>query len=476
MKKTIVIGGGPGGYVCALAAQSKGAGVTLIEKTELGGTCLNRGCIPSKIMKESSARLQETTDLSSYGINIEGDVTIDMTLVQERKNRIVASQIQGIKNLLTSKGITVINGTASVKSTDTIEILKNDHTTTTRTFDRLVIATGSRPRPLETIAFDHKQILSSDDLLRLDKVPESIVIVGGGVIGCEFAGILADFGTKVTIIEGLSRLLPLPSVDMEISRLLLREMKKRKIKVICDAQVKSVSRNGSGLAIDLETSRFTDNPSPKPLKETQIQTSMAAICIGREAILPEGLCDVLDIRTDPNGWIQVDENLKTNVENVFAIGDILGPEKMMLAHVASHEGMIAAANLCGENQAMSYEAVPNAVFTSPQIGCVGLSEAQTQNLPVEIETATVNYRNIGKAHAIGKIEGLAKVIYNKNDLKILGVHIAGAQATEILAEAGLAVKNGLTLHQVADTIHAHPTLSEIMAEVTLKASGTPIHG
>jgi dihydrolipoamide dehydrogenase len=366
-------------------------------------------------------------------------------------------------------------GKASIKGVGNIEITAEGGAKKEVAYDKLIIATGTEPLNVGDFPFDHKKIISSNDVLQLDTIPESMVIVGGGVIGCEFAFIFSALGTKVTIVEAMSRLLPLPSVDEDCSKLLLREMKKRKITVLCDTVVKSAEINGDTVSINIDVSPFTDNPKPKKLKTNVIEGSVMTVCIGRSALSKDLGLENINIETTPQGWIQTDDTLETSVKGVYAIGDILGPEKVMLAHVASHEGIIAAQNAMGEASKMSYDVVPGAIFTMPEIGTVGLSETEAIKQGYDVEAFSLNFRTLGKAQAIDELAGSAKMIVEKDSNKVLGVHLIGPHATDLIAEATLAIQKGLTAKEIAHTIHAHPTLAEIMGEVALCAAGTPIH-
>jgi dihydrolipoamide dehydrogenase len=474
--KIIVIGGGPGGYVAAARAAALGGDVTLIEKENLGGTCLNWGCIPSKIMKNSADIFLKIKKADQFGINVTGDVTPDITALMAKKDKIIQSQRKGIASLLESNKVKVEEGRARIKSSKIIEVVQNDETTKELSYDKLIIATGTKPLDVADFPFDHKNILSSNDILQIDHIPESMVIVGGGVIGCEFAFIFSALGSKVTIVEAMSRLLPLPSVDEDCSKLLLREMKKNKIKVLCDTIVKSSQIKDDKVVIDLDVSLFTDNPKPKKLKTNVIEVEKMAVCIGRTALSSDLGLENIDLETTPQGWIDTNEKLETSVKNVYAIGDILGPQKVMLAHVASHEGIIAAQNAMGDESVMDYNVIPGAIFTMPEIGTVGLSETEAKKNGLDVEAFSVNFRTLGKAQAIDELAGLAKMIVEKESNKVVGVHLIGAHATDLIAEATLAIQKGLTAKEIAHTIHAHPTLAEIMGEVAMKACGTPILG
>ncbi len=474
--KIVVIGGGPGGYVAALRAATLGADVTLIEKENLGGTCLNWGCIPSKIMKHTADILQHAQNASDFGIQIDGPVLPDMAGLMARKNKILTSQRAGIAGLLKARKVDVIHGCARITGRGAVAVTAQDGTAKTLNWDKLIIATGTRPMNVPDFLFDGKKVLSSNDILVLDHLPESMTIVGGGVIGCEFAGIFKALGTQVTIVEAMSRLLPLPSVDTAMSRLLLREMKKQKISVFCDTVVTACDTSGSGCRISLAKSPFTDNPKAKDPKTDTLSSDLMAVCIGRTPLSTDLGLDTIGLDTVGPGWIDVNDRMETAVENVYAIGDILGPSRVMLAHVASHEGLVAAGNAMGENETMGYDAVPGAIFTMPEIGTVGLSEDDARKKGLDVDTASVNFRVLGKAHAIDEIAGEAKMIVDKSSGRVLGMHLIGPHATDLIAEATLAIEKGLTATDIAHTIHAHPTLAEIMGEVAAKATGMPLHG
>ena len=474
--KIVVIGGGPGGYVAALRCAALGGEVTLIEKENLGGTCLNQGCIPSKIMKNSADIFVKFSEAGKFGIKVRGDVIPDMTALMAKKNKILENQRKGIESLLQSSRVSVEMGLAKIKHHGSVEIAFTNGNKKELEYDKLILATGTEPLNVPDFPFDHDRILSSNDILQLNKIPTSLVIVGGGVIGCEFACIFSALGSDVTVVEAMSRLLPLPSVDEDCSKLLLKEMKKRKITVLCDTIVKSSELREDLLSIHLDVSPFTDNKDPKKLKTNVILAQKMAVCIGRSALSKNLGLETIGLKTSSQGWIDVNTRMETGIKGIYAVGDSLGPQKVMLAHVASHEGIIAAENAMGQNSIMNYNVIPGAIFTMPEIGTVGLSEAEAIKKGSEIESFAVNFRSLGKAQAIDEISGFAKMIIDKKTRKILGVHLIGAHATELIAEATLAVQKGLTAEDMAHTIHAHPTLAEIMGELSLKASGKAIHG
>jgi dihydrolipoamide dehydrogenase len=473
-----IIGAGPGGYVAALRAAGLGARVTLIEKENLGGTCLNWGCIPSKIMKTSADLLLSCLKAGSMGIKISGSIRPDIRVLMQRKEKVLDGQRKGLAGLLEKAGVNVVMGRAKIVSPGTVEIVSDREDPISVAYDKLIIAAGTVPMNVPAFPFDHKKILSSNDILSLDYIPTSLTIVGGGVIGCEFAFIFSALGCQVTIVEAMDRVLPLPGVDASCSKLLLREMKKRKIKVLTDTIVTRTENKSDGLDIFLDVSPFT-KPAKK-LKTKSIESDVMAVCIGRSSLAKALGLENIGLETDKGGWIAVNEYMQTHVDNVYAIGDILGPAHVMMAHVAYHEGLVAADNACGENEApktaMSYDTVPGVIFTMPEIGTVGLTEKQARELDKDIETTVVNFRALGKAHTIDQIAGEAKMILEKASGKVIGVHITGPHATDLIAEATLAITKGLTAADLAHTIHAHPTLAEIMGEASLKILGTPLHG
>jgi dihydrolipoamide dehydrogenase len=319
-------------------------------------------------------------------------------------------------------------------------------------------------------------VISSTDALNLDVLPESMVIVGGGVIGCEFACIMADLGTRVTVVEALDRLLPLPSVDAGCSKVLQREMKKKKIKFMLDKTVTAVDTTGAKAMVSIGPSPFSGNSKEKDPQPMQVEADKVLVSIGRKSNAQGIGCENIGLELDEKGWITADNHLRTSIENVYAIGDALGPEKVMLAHVASAEGIIAAENAAGGNSKMNYDAVPGAIYTLPEVANVGLTEEQAREKGLNARADSVLFRSIGKSQVIGELAGEVKIVSDAENGRMLGVHIIGPHATDLIAEGTLAVSTGCTVQELAETIHAHPTLSEITAETALKALGRALHG
>ncbi len=476
-EKIIVIGAGPGGYVAALRAASLGADVTIIERQHVGGTCLNHGCIPSKILKTSADLFLSFQRSSEFGIINNGDTYVDMTAMMLRKQKIIETQRKGINNLLKKSHIVFERGRGVIKKKGIVSLMSdNGEMIKDILFDKLILAMGTIPMNVLAFPFDGKKILSSDHVLELTELPKSMIIVGGGVIGCEFAFIFSELGVEITLVEAMSRLLPLPSVDDSCSKILQREMKKKKIKFYTDRAVTGVDIKQDSVCVTIGASPFLDAEKQEKVTPISVEAEKMAICIGRTPLTNDMGLDNIGLGTDEKGWIKVNDKMETDASGVYAIGDILGPSRVMLAHVASHEGMIAAENALGGNKKMDYNAVPGAIFTTPEIGNVGMSEAGAKSKGIEIECFSVNFRNLGKAQAMGEIAGEAKIVVEKQSGKVLGVHIIGPHATDLIAEGALIVNKGLFVSDIAETIHAHPTLAEIMSEVSLKAAGMAVHG
>ncbi len=466
-----ILGAGPGGYVAAIRAAQMGASVTLVEKGLLGGTCLNWGCIPSKVFKQSADVLASLQHAGEFAISAASDARCDMPALVARKERIIGIQAGGIAALLKKYGVRVVAGDGRISGLHRLSIRTAAGEAEEIAWDRLILATGSRPAAIAAFPFDGRLILSSDHVFSLDRIPESLVIVGGGVIGCEMASIFAALGSRVTLIEAMDRLLPLPSVDEECSKLLAREMKKQKIRVLTGTTVRSATPAGDRVELRIGKPGDTDTAGLQ-----QESCEKLLVCIGRTPNSAGIGLEEIGVEVDSRGWVVADSRLQTSNPEVYAIGDILGPNHIMLAHVASTEGEIAAANCLGKNLEMEYDCVPGAIFTRPEIANVGLSEAEATARGYRVKADSVLFRTLGKAQILGEIAGFAKIVAEQDGGRILGVHIAGPHATDLIAESVLAIRNGMTVRQLADTIHAHPTLAEIMLETAFKVMGCPLHG
>jgi dihydrolipoamide dehydrogenase len=475
-KRIAIIGAGPGGYVAAIRAAQLGAQVSIIEEDNVGGTCLNWGCIPSKIMITTAEMAEKFQRAQEFGLKLEGKVSFDMHQLMARKAKVIQDQTKGILNLFHHHKINYLRGKAVIAGPGMAIVQSEDDENLEVPWDRLIIATGTQPLNLPPIPFDGESIISSNHALSLTEVPQSIMILGGGVIGCEFAFILSSLGARVTLVEAMDRLLPLPSVDEDCSKVLQREMKKRKIKFLLKRTAQAFEHSDGRLRVTLMPSPFIADLTEKEKEPLIEEVDKILVCIGRQPNTADLGLDKLGVRLDEKGWILVDERMQTNVPDVFAIGDVLGPSKIMLAHVASTEGLVAAENAMGGNRTMAYDVVPGAIFTMPEVANVGLTESQARKQGLNVRADSVLFRNLGKAQVIGEIAGEAKIVSDADTGRILGVHIIGPHATDLIAEGALAIKMGATVGDLAATIHAHPTLAEVMLEASFKSLDLSLHG
>ncbi len=468
--KIAVIGAGPGGYAAAIRAARMGAEVTVVEQDNVGGTCLNRGCIPSKIMQTTAVMIEKFKRAAEFGIETNGVFRPDMPGLMARKRRVIKSQANEMLKVLNDNQIRFIQGTGYIQGPNLAAVKLDGQKTVELPWDRLILAPGSYPADLPGVPFNGRNVISSNEALSLEAIPESILIIGAGVIGCEFAFILAALGSAVTMVEALSRVLPLESVDEDCSKILAREMKKKKIKFMVNRIVESIEDAGDQCRVTIGPSPFARDLQAKDTKSTTVTVEKILVCVGRKPDTAGMGLEKIGIKMDKRGWIKVDEKMETRAPGVYAVGDILGPSKSMLAHTATTEGIVAAENALGKNRVMDYKAVPSAIFTMPEVADVGLTESQAKKHGYNTRSDSILFRMLGKAHVIGAIAGQAKIVSDADSKIVLGVHIIGPHATELIAEGALAVKQGLTVMDIAATIHAHPTLSEIMLEASQKAA------
>ncbi|HHV19901.1 MAG TPA: dihydrolipoyl dehydrogenase [Thermoanaerobacterales bacterium] len=454
--KIVVIGAGPGGYEAAIKAAKLGAKVTVVEKNELGGTCLNRGCMPTKSLLASSEVLTTVNNAEKFGVYVDGEVNADFSGMIKRKDKLVSQLVKGIGFLFKKNGIEVVEGVGKLVEKNKIEVTSNDNSKEILEADRIILATGSVPVCPGIFNYDGKHVITSDEVLNLEKAPGSIIIVGGGVIGCEIGQFLRRLGTKVTIVEMMPQILPME--DEDVAKQLIRQFKKDKIKVITGKGITSVN--------------VKDNRVIAGMDDASLEADIMMVSIGRKPFT-EGLgLENVGIETDKRGRIPVNKKMETCVEGIYAIGDIV--DTPFLAHVASKEGLIAAENAMGGNKEAVYHAVPRCVYTEPEVAAVGLTEAEAEKANITYKTGSFDFRGLGKAQAIDKIQGFVKVITDEND-KIIGASVVGPHATDLLAELTLAVHFGLTAEQVGDVIHPHPTLCEAIMEALHDVHGQSVH-
>ncbi len=466
MNHLAILGAGPGGYVAAIRAAQLGARVTVIENQALGGVCLNWGCIPSKALLSVVELGDKAKKAKDFGIQLGGPVTYDPAVMVARKNKVVATLVKGIATLFKTWNIEHVEGTGELLDARTIRVAKPDGAETRVVADGVIIATGSSWPNLPLFPIDGTQIITSKQALDLSRIPVSLLIVGGGVEGCEFASLYSGLGTQVTLVELVPRLLPLE--DEEISQMMERELKKRGVDIRTGVTVDQIVRQP-----DLVTAHLRDGLS--------LNVEQVLVSVGR-GFNSRGIgLEKAGVQVGTRGEIVVNERMETNVPGVYAIGDVVG--KAMLAHVASAQGKVAVENFMGRPRTIDYDVIPTGIFTLPEIGRVGLTEQQARDRCVaagkdpqqSVKVGRFRYGGLGKAQATGDIQGLLKVVADAESDRILGVHILGAHAADLVHEAALAMHLGATVSRVAEMIHAHPTLAEGLMEAMEDVHGHAIH-
>lgn len=450
-----VIGAGPGGYVAAIKAAQNGKRVALIEKNYLGGSCLNVGCIPTKTLLSNAEVLHKIKMAGDYGINT-GPLSFDFSKMKARKDSVVEKIRKSLEGLLKSNGITILRGEAEFASPQEIKVKGQDETLLHA--EKIIIATGSEPLNIPAFPCDHKNILNSSSILDLTELPKTLVIVGGGYIGCEFASLYAELGVKVIILEALPSIVSLQG--KAIGEALTRAFVKKGIEVRTNVFVEGIDQTSSGLSVRLKG-------------ESPVLCDKALISVGRKVVSSGLKLEKAGVKADEKGIIFTNDKMETNVPGIYAIGDVTG--KFLLAHVASHQGIVAAANAIGREAFMHYNAVPAVIFTSPEIGLVGMNEEQARAAGYTPAVGKFPFQALGKSIATMETEGFAEVISDKKTGQILGAQVVGHDAANLVAEMALAIANELTLDCIADTIHAHPTVAEAWLEAALLANDTPIH-
>lgn len=457
----IVIGSGPGGYVAAIRASQLGLNVAVIEKAELGGICLNWGCIPTKALLKSAEVFHQILHASEFGVFINGEIKADFEAIVKRSRNVAEGMSKGIQFLFKKNKIEIIAGTATIKSGKNVEVKIADGTTTTISASNIIIATGARSRELPNLKQDGKKIIGYREALTLPKQPASMVVVGSGAIGSEFAYFYNTLGTKVTLVEFMPAIVPLE--DEEVSKQLERSFKKSGMKVMTDSTVESVDTSGELCKVTIKTKKGEE------IIEAEIVLSAVGITTNIEGI---GL-EETGIETE-NGKIKTDEFYRTNIEGYYAIGDIVkGPA---LAHVASHEGIICVEKIAGHNpQPLDYGNIPGCTYTFPEIASVGMTEKQAKDAGYEIKVGKFPYSASGKASAAGAKEGFVKVIFDAKYGEWLGAHLIGDHVTEMISEVVVARKLETTAREIIDAVHPHPTMSEAIMEAVAAAYGEVIH-
>jgi dihydrolipoamide dehydrogenase len=466
----VILGGGTGGYVAAIRASQLGLKTAIVEKAKLGGTCLHKGCIPSKALLRSAEVFATAKHSEDFGV-VTSDVSINFGKVQERKNKIVEQLHKGVQHLMKQGKIDVFEGTGRILGPSifspmpgTISVEMNNGDENEMLIPKnVIVATGSRPRTLPGLDIDGQLVMTSDEALAMEEIPNSIIIVGGGVIGIEWASMLSDFGAEVTVIEYADRIIP--TEDSEISKEMQRLMKKKGVKIVTGAKVLSETlQKGEGVTISAEVKG----------SQKEFSAEKLLVSVGRQANV-EGIgIENTDIQIE-KGFITANEFFQTKESHIYAIGDVIGG--LQLAHVASHEGIVAVEHIAGQNPSpIDYTLVSKCIYSAPEAASVGLTEDEAKEKGFNVKTGKFSFRAIGKALVFGESDGFVKIVADKDTDDILGVHMIGPHVTDMISEAGLARVLDATPWEVAHTIHPHPTLSEAIGEAALAVDGKAIHG
>lgn len=457
----VVIGTGPGGYVAAIRAAQLGQSVVVVEKDEVGGICLNWGCIPTKSLLRNAEIYQLFQRSREFGFEVSG-IEVDFSKVIKRSRQIANRLVKGVQYLFRKNEIEIIKGTGKILTDKTVEVKdKNGKRVQIINSKNIILATGARPGEIPGVKIDGKKVVSAKEAMVLPSIPESMVILGAGAIGVEFAYFYSVFGTKVTLIEKMPDILPVE--DQEISQILHKSLKKLKIDIHTNSAVNSVDIEGKGVAVFVSGSEG----------EQKIQSEVALMAVGVRGNVENLGLEQVGVNVK-KGFITVDEAYLTNIPGIYAIGDIVGPP--LLAHVASAEGINAVENIAGKNpKPVNYSNIPGCTYCKPQVASIGLTEQAALDAGHELKIGRFPFRGNGKSLAFGESEGLVKLIFEKKYGELLGAHIIGAEATELIAELGVAKTLETTYEEIHKTIHAHPTMSEAIMEAAADADDVAIH-
>ena len=460
--QAVVIGGGPGGYVCAIRLAQLGFKTACIEsRGSLGGTCLNIGCIPSKSLLNLSEEFHKVKNLSNKGIEV-GDIKLNLSKMMKNKNKAVTILTKGVEFLLKKNKVTYFKGTGSFKSKNEILIKDNDGKEKLIETDKIIIATGSEPVSLPNIEFDEKIILSSTGALNLNKVPKKMVVVGGGYIGLEMGSVWSRLGSEVHVIEFLDHITP--GMDKEISNEFMKILKKQGITFHMQHKVEKITKDKSGAIIS--TSDQSGN-------KKNFECDVVLISVGRRPNTRGLNLEKISIELDEKKRIKTDKKFQTNLDNIYAIGDVIaGP---MLAHKAEDEGIAVAENIAGQSGHVNYDTIPGVVYTTPEVASIGKTEEQLKEKNVKYKIGKFSFMANSRAKAIDDAEGFVKILADEKTDKVLGAHLIGPHAGELIAEIGIAMEFGASSEDIARTCHAHPTFSEAVKEAALSVDKRAIH-
>jgi dihydrolipoamide dehydrogenase len=454
-----VIGGGPGGYVAAIRAAQLGMKIGLVERDKLGGVCLNWGCVPSKALLKSAELYNAFKKSQEFGISHTG-LTYDFSKIITRSRGVADRISKGVEYLMKKNKIEIVSGTAKLIGRNSIEVIKDGTLTDTIKSKNIILATGGRPRSVPGVTIDRKKIITSTEAMSLLEQPKSLIVIGGGAIGVEFAYFYNSFGTKVTIVEMLPSILPIE--DKEITKILDSSLKKSGIDILTNTKVESVKTDHE------VTVTVSDKDGKKDVK-----ADIALMAVGVQANIENLGLEAIGVKTE-RGFIIVNEFGKTNIGGIYAVGDVSGPP--LLAHVASHEGIVAVDHIAGKaKHGIDKLNIPSCTYCQPQVASVGLTEEAAVTKGYKVKIGRFPFRPLGKAMAIGETEGIVKLVFDEKYGELLGAHIIGSEATEMIAELGMAKALETTWEELHNTMHAHPTLSEAVMEAAGQAFDVAIN-
>ena len=456
----VVLGAGPGGYVSAIRAAQLGAKTAIIEKNKVGGTCLNVGCIPTKALMKNVEILHYIDAGKKRGIKVKGELELDYAKAVKAKDKAVKQLVNGVTGLLGFNEITMYQGMGTVKAGNKIEVAAENGDVETIEYGKLILATGSSPKMPPIPGADLEGVMTSEGFLSITEVPEQLVVIGAGVIGCELATVFKAYGSQITMVEMMDK--PVAILDSDVANYMEGILTQQGIDLKLGKQVKSIARNDAG-SLDVTIADKDGN-------EEVVSGDKVLISIGRGPNVA-GL-DELGLETE-RGYVVVNDKLETSAKDVYAIGDVTG--KKLLAHVASEMGVVAAENAMGASKIMDLSIVPSCIYTIPEVGCVGMSEKEAKDAGYDVICGKFPLVACGKAVATGDTEGMFKIVADKKTRKVLGAHLVGKSATELVAEMAAYMKMNATVDDVVDTIHAHPTISESIAEAARDIDNCTIH-
>jgi dihydrolipoamide dehydrogenase len=458
----VVVGAGPAGYVAAIKAGQLGYKTACVEDDALGGVCLNWGCIPTKALLESAAMLSHLGHAQEFGVEV-GEVKGNLGQAVKRSRAISQKLAKGVGFLFKKNKVTHIDGRGKLVGKGTVEVSKDGKKTDTLKAKHIILATGSRPRDLPFLKIDHDRVWDSTDAMLAETPPKSLAIIGAGAIGCEYADVYAAFGTEVTVIEALDRILPLE--DKDVSAVVAKAFRKRGMKVLADTKLEKADIGKGSVKLTVKG---------KDGKSETIETERVLCAIGRAPNVEDVGLEKAGVKLTDRGFIQVDRQMRTSVENVYAVGDVAGPP--LLAHKGSHEGVAAVEAIHGDEHAgIDYDNIPACTYCHPEVASVGLTEEQAREKGYEVEIGTFPWSANGRALTAGETDGFVKIVRDKKYSELLGAHIVGPHATELISEFVVGRHLETTVEEMDRAIHPHPTLSEAVGEAALAALGHPIH-